>query len=70
LTLLICKFLDRLKLFNEKSTTHHKEIIKKYLLEEAKIREQQMSVQHRLDPNKGQPDQGLSGLYLALIRNN
>jgi hypothetical protein len=41
--------LDRLKIFNDRSDAHHKEIIKKYLNEEAYIREQQMSVQHRLD---------------------
>ncbi len=28
---------------------HHKEILNKYIEEEANIREQQMAVQHRLD---------------------
>jgi hypothetical protein len=36
-------------MFNEKSVEHHKEILNKYLSEEAAIREQQMAVQHRLD---------------------
>ena len=44
--------MERLKLFNEKSTVHHKEIMEKYMSEEATIREKQMSVQHRLDTSK------------------
>ena len=43
------KFFERLKLFSDKSSAHHKEIIDKYMNEEAYIREQQMAVQHRLD---------------------
>jgi hypothetical protein len=43
------KFFERLKLYSEKSDTHYKEILDKYLSEEATIREQQMAVQHRLD---------------------
>ena len=38
-----------MKLYADKSDAHYKEILSKYLNEEASIREQQMAVQHRLD---------------------
>ncbi|CAF0939608.1 unnamed protein product [Brachionus calyciflorus] len=44
-------FYERLRLFNEKSYLHQKEIIEKYVSQEAEIIEQQMAVQHRLDTN-------------------
>lgn len=40
-----------MRLFNEKSYLHQKEIIEKYVSQEAEIIEQQMAVQHRLDTN-------------------
>ena len=49
LILFFLKFFERLNFYSEKSTIHHKEIIAKYMEEEAFIREQQMAVQHRLD---------------------
>jgi hypothetical protein len=57
--------LERLKLYNDKSSANHKELIKKYFLEEAAIREQQMSVQHRLDSNKPQ-DPNMDGKFYQL----
>ena len=38
-----------MKLFAEKSSNHQRENFEKFFQEEAAIREQQMSVQHRLD---------------------
>lgn len=43
------KFFERLKAFSEKSHNHHKNLMTKYMEEEANIIEQQMAVQHRLD---------------------
>ncbi len=45
----IFKFFERLKAFSEKSHNHHRDLMTKYMEEEANIIEQQMAVQHRLD---------------------
>jgi hypothetical protein len=61
--------LERLKLFAERSDTHHKELLSKYMGQEAFIREQQMAVQHKLDdqdPNQNK----LEGLKSNNLRQN
>jgi hypothetical protein len=61
------KFLDRLKLFEEKSNEHHQEMVQRYLKEESKIRERQLSVQHRLVSNKSSQNENSEDICLPAV---
>jgi hypothetical protein len=61
------KFFERLKLFAEKSSNHQRENFEKFFQEEAAIREQQMSVQHRLDIQHENADK-FEGYYFLIIK--
>ena len=56
-----------MKLFAEKSSNHQRENFEKFFQEEAAIREQQMSVQHRLDIQHENTDK-FEGYYFFICK--